>query len=89
MSREGTESKAIQPRAFTVIQKRAVEFVQWARVSLENLLTNFVFMRGYTYVDRDEILKCLTGETELAPEVIPPDPPDEAEDPDLIDPLDD
>lgn len=74
----------IQPRAYMLVQQRAIEFIRWLGPNLAEDAARFCFMRGYSELDRQEILKSLRGETKVAPEEIPPDPPDELE-PALVD----
>lgn len=74
----------IQPRAYALVQDRSAEFVKTILPQIEGNLSMFCFMRGYNELDRLEILKHLRGETRVAPEEIPPDPPVEIE-PTLID----
>jgi hypothetical protein len=78
----------IQPRAYRLVQDRSAEYIRSIQPQIENGLSMYCFMHGYNELDRQEILKHLLGETRVAPEEIPPDPPVEDE-PALIDPFDD
>lgn len=77
--------KAIQPKAVTLVQERAAAFVRWMGDSLLSALSSFCFLRGLTELDRVEIIKSLLSETEVAPEEIPPDPPEPLDEDRLID----